>query len=83
MLDPPPIRSVALEHGDTQTGTGKIGGERQPVVTGSDNDAVEIRHGAPAQPLCIQTSVTAQIRPNNGHAERLRRACQSKHAMIE
>ena len=39
---------VALEHGDTQTGAGKIRGERQPVVTGSDNDAVEIRHGAPA-----------------------------------
>ena len=75
--------AVALEHGDTQTGAGKIGGERQAVVTGSDNDAVEIRHGAPARPLCIQTSVAAQIHANNGHAERLRRACQSKHAMIE
>jgi|GEM_PF-4365834 len=48
--------AVALEHGDTQTRAGKIGGERQAVVTGSDNDAVEIRHGAPARPLCIQAA---------------------------
>ena len=40
--------AVALEHGDTETCAGKIRGKRQPVVTGSNNDAIEIRHGAPA-----------------------------------
>jgi hypothetical protein len=45
--------AIALEHGDAKAGTGKICGERQAVMTGSDNNAIEFRHGAPKLANCF------------------------------
>ena len=58
--------AVALEHGDAQAGAREIGGHRQAVVTGSDNDSVEIRHGAPTNlPQCRWCSVVPVAQSNN------------------
>src|SRR5690242_468399 len=36
--------SVALQHGDTQTGARQVSGECQPIVARADNDSVELSH---------------------------------------
>ena len=36
---------VALEHRYAQAGAGKVGRERQAVVTCADNNSVELSHG--------------------------------------
>lgn len=36
--------AVALEHGDTQTGTRQVSGERQAIMTRADDNSVELSH---------------------------------------
>src|SRR5262245_64642953 len=53
---------VALEHGHAQAGARKVSGKRQAIVTGADDNSVELGHLQPPFPRKreIQRKVTLE-----------------------